>query len=185
MLFEALSIQHPAIAIQISRIIAAKTYLKGVKKANSTQIPALPIGAAVDAPVKPPHTVDSAANNSNLSTVCILPVHSNVPITEFAERVFSSLQLLNASTCIINYSSIMTKMGKHAFTRIGRLKLSSWLVEMEERHRIVLYVADGMLIFFLVFLTSKAGVQSPWTQRCIRQADCIFIVGIGGDDLID
>jgi lysophospholipid hydrolase len=138
-LFEALSIQHPAIAIQLSRIIAAKTYLKGHKR-SIARIPAL--GATFDAG-SPPQTVDSAANNSNLKTVCILPVHSNVPVAEFAERLCESLGLLRASVIILNNALIMSKMGKHAFTRLGRLKLASWLGEMEERHRLVLYVADG------------------------------------------
>jgi lysophospholipid hydrolase len=139
-LFEALSIQHPAIAIQLSRIIAAKTYLKGNNRAIA-QKPAL--GATLEV-APPPQTVDSAANNSNLKTVCILPVHSNVPVAEFAERLTVSLGLLNASVMILNNSIIMSKMGKHAFTRLGRLKLASWLGEMEECHRLVLYVADGI-----------------------------------------
>jgi lysophospholipid hydrolase len=45
----------------------------------------------------------------------------------------------------------------------------SWLAEQEETHSLVLYVADG-------------GVNSPWTQRCVRQADCILLVGIADDD---
>lgn len=138
--------QHPAIAIQLSRIIAAKTYLRGRK--CETQIPTLSLGKSSADAAAPHHTVDSALNNSNLKTVCILPVHSGVPIAEFADRLSQSLELLDESVSILNYSTIMSKMGKHAFTRIGRLKLASWLAEMEEYRRIVLYVADGMSIEF-------------------------------------
>lgn len=44
-------------------------------------------------------------------------------------------------------------------------RLTSWLAQQEDQHRIALYQCD------LTF--------SPWTQRCIRQADCILIVGLG------
>jgi lysophospholipid hydrolase len=60
-------------------------------------------------------------------------------------------------------------MGKHAFSRMGKLKLMSWLAEQEEKARIVLYLADS-------------GVTSQWTRTCIRQADCILLVGLGDGD---
>lgn len=47
-------------------------------------------------------------------------------------------------------------------------RLSSWLGQQEDIHRIVLYQTDYTL--------------TPWTQRCIRQADCIIIVGLGEQD---
>ena len=45
-------------------------------------------------------------------------------------------------------------------------KLSAWLGQQEDKHRIVLYQCDQS--------------PTPWTQRCIRQADCILIVAYGG-----
>lgn len=48
---------------------------------------------------------------------------------------------------------------------IHEYRLSSWLGQQEDIHRIVLYQADSTL--------------TPWTQCCIRQADCILIVGLG------
>ncbi|MEQ2198198.1 hypothetical protein XENOCAPTIV_009273, partial [Xenoophorus captivus] len=49
--------------------------------------------------------------------------------------------------------------------RLGCAALDSWLGQQEDIHRIVLYQSDSSL--------------TPWTQRCIRQADCIIIVGLG------
>ena len=51
---------------------------------------------------------------------------------------------------------------------VHEYRLSSWLGQQEDIHRIVLYQSDGSL--------------TPWTQRCIRQADCIIIVGLGDQD---
>ena len=48
---------------------------------------------------------------------------------------------------------------------VHEYRLSSWLGQQEDIHRIVLYQSDSGL--------------TPWTQRCIRQADCIIIVGLG------
>lgn len=48
---------------------------------------------------------------------------------------------------------------------IHEYRLSSWLGQQEDIHRIVLYQADSTL--------------TPWTQCCIRQADCILVVGLG------
>lgn len=52
-----------------------------------------------------------------------------------------------------------------AVRSVHEYRLSSWLGQQEDIHRIVLYQTDYTL--------------TPWTQRCIRQADCIIIVGLG------
>lgn len=48
---------------------------------------------------------------------------------------------------------------------------AGWLANLEERYHTVLYVADSP-------------VNSSWTQTCIRQADCVMVVGIGDDPSI-
>lgn len=76
---------------------------------------------------------------------------------------------MGASTTYLNHATIMGVMGRHAFTRMGKLKLAAWLADAEQHSRIVLYVADSQ-------------VSSPWTQTCIRQADCILLVAFGAGD---
>lgn len=44
-------------------------------------------------------------------------------------------------------------------------RLTSWLAQQEDQHRISLYQCDSS--------------YTLWTQRCVRQADCILIVGLG------
>jgi lysophospholipid hydrolase len=48
---------------------------------------------------------------------------------------------------------------------MGKLKLSQYLADLEERYGMLLYIAD-------------TNVNSPWTQTCITQADCILLVGL-------
>jgi lysophospholipid hydrolase len=93
-----------------------------------------------------------------------LPVSPNVPIMEFAKKLHESIIEMGESSNILNSEKITTILGRHVFSKMGRLKLITWLAEQEETHRIILNVADG-------------GVTSPWSQRCIRQVILHFKVG--------
>ncbi|KAJ3022451.1 phosphatidylcholine and lysophosphatidylcholine phospholipase [Thoreauomyces humboldtii] len=158
--FNALALRHPEITIAISRIIAARSRRSIKKGGNDFPQPSW----------DPPRSVSSAKNmvNVNMRTVAILPVNALVPVADFARELTNAMQLVGASVSVLNNGSVMNTLGKHAFSRIGKLKLMSWLADQEESHRMVIYVADG-------------GVNSPWTQRCVRQADCIFLVGLGDE----
>lgn len=54
------------------------------------------------------------------------------------------------------------------YLSIQEFRLSGWLAQQEDAHRIVLYQTDTSL--------------TPWTVRCLRQADCILIVGLGDQE---
>lgn len=56
----------------------------------------------------------------------------------------------------------------HLNSSIQEFRLSGWLAQQEDTHRIVLYQTDSSL--------------TPWTVRCLRQADCILIVGLGDQE---
>jgi lysophospholipid hydrolase len=132
-LFNALAVQHPEILLTISRTIALRSAKSELYPSNNRK-----------------------ADNENLKTVAILPTRSDVPVAEFSEQLQASLLGLQVSVKNILTATVSAHLGRHAFTKLGRLKLMSWLSEQEETHRLVIYVADG-------------GVNSPWTQRCIRQ----------------
>ena len=95
-------------------------------------------------------------NNTNLKTVAILPVSRSVPVDAFARKLQAALDGLGASTAYLNQASVSGHLGRHAFTRMGKLKAAGWLADQEQRYQTVLYVADSP-------------VSSPWTQTCIRQ----------------
>ena len=96
-------------------------------------------------------------NNTNLKTVAILPVNRHVPVDAFGRKLHAALEAAGASTSYLNQALVSDHLGKHAFTRVGKLKTAGWLADLEERYRIVLYVADS-------------SVTNSWTQTCIRQA---------------
>lgn len=78
-----------------------------------------------------------------------------------------ALEGIGAPTSYLNQATVMQVLGRHAFSKMGQLKLAGWLSETEQKYRIVLYVAD-------------TAVSAPWTQTCIRQADCILVVADAG-----
>lgn len=95
-------------------------------------------------------------NNTNLKTVAVLPVTRQIPVEAFARKLHAALEAMGATTSYLNQASVSSHLGRHAFTRMGKLKSAGWLADQEQRYRIVLYVADSP-------------VNSSWTQTCIRQ----------------
>ncbi|CAJ0905564.1 9517_t:CDS:10 [Entrophospora sp. SA101] len=152
-LFNSLALRHPEITLQISRIIAGRTHLQ----------------QELDCNIGNTSSTEFGKNNRNLKTVGILPVNGSVPVAEFASKLKNALLKTGESCILLNHASVVSALGKHAFNQIGRLKLINWLAEQEENARIVLYLADG-------------GINSSWTQTCIRQADCILLVGLGDSE---
>ena len=73
-------------------------------------------------------------NNTNLKTVAVLPVSRNVPIEAFARKLQTALEGMGASTSYLNQAIISNHLGRHAFTRMGKLKVrigldfSRWVI---------------------------------------------------------
>lgn len=155
-LFNSLALEHPGITIKISKIIAQR------------------MRALVEDPLfeqGKDKTTSASSNNVtstlNLRTVAILPVTAGVPVVEFGSRLMNALSQIGVVNGVtsLNQAAILNHLGRHAFNRMGRLKLSQYLADLEEKYGMVLYVAD-------------TNVNSPWTQTCISQADCILLVGL-------
>ncbi|TFY54983.1 hypothetical protein EVJ58_g8536 [Rhodofomes roseus] len=147
-LFNAISSRNPRTTAQILKMIASRV---------RTEIDSSKKGA-----------IELLRSNSNLKTVAVLPVTRNVPVDAFARKLHAALESVGAPTSYLNQASVSDHLGRHAFTRMGKLKAAGWLAEQEQKYRIVLYVADSP-------------VNSSWTQTCIRQADCVMVVGMGDD----
>ena len=155
-LFNSLALEHPGITIKISKIIAQRMraliedplFEQSKEKKSSS-----------------PNKI--VTSSLNLRTVAILPVTAGVPVVEFGTRLLSALTQIGVVNGVtsLNQSVILSHLGRHAFSRMGKLKLSQYLADLEERYGMLLYVAD-------------TNVNSPWTQTCISQADSILLVGL-------
>ncbi|RPD57124.1 patatin-domain-containing protein [Lentinus tigrinus ALCF2SS1-6] len=151
-LFNAISSRNPRTTAQLLRMIASR--VRTELDSSHKNLPA-----------------EHARGNINLKNVAVLPVSRNIPIDAFARKLHAALEGIGAPTAFLNQASVSDHLGRHAFTRMGKLKAAGWLTEQEQKYRIVLYIADS-------------AVSSSWTQTCIRQADCVMVVGMGDDPSI-
>merc|ERR1719379_35744 len=78
----------------------------------------------------------------NLRTVAILPVTTGVPVVEFGNRLMNALTQVgppNGATSL-NQAGILKHLGKHAFNKMGKLRLAQYLADLEEKYGLVVYV---------------------------------------------
>ncbi|KAI1150233.1 patatin-like phospholipase [Nemania diffusa] len=155
-LFNSLAQEHPNITIKISKIIASR--MRRIIDDPSTY-------AGKDATTGT--SINKSSSTLNIRTVAILPIRAGVPVVEFGNHLMNALSQVGnlKGATSLNQSAILSHLGKHAFNGIGKLKLSQYLADLEEKYGLVVYVAD-------------TSVAAPWTQTCITQADCILLVGL-------
>lgn len=131
-LFNSLAQEHPGITIKISKIIASR------------------MRALVENPVfvQGKERTTAALNTNvsstvNLRTVAIVPVTAGVPVVEFGSRLMNALTQIGATNGVTSLSqaAILNHLGRHAFSRMGKLKLSQYLADLEEKYGLVLYIA--------------------------------------------
>lgn len=111
--------------------------------------------------------IDSKNTVGNLATVAMVAVNDRVPLQTFTLELQNSLNAIGP-TLRLNSEVVMNKLGKGAFDAMNEYRLSSWLGQQEDIHRMVLYECDTTM--------------TPWTQRCIRQSDCILVVALADQD---
>ena len=131
-LFNSLAQEHPGITIKISKIIASRmralvedpVFVQGKEKVTGA-------------------TSSKVSSTINLRTVAILPVTAGVPVVEFGSRLMNALTQIGATNGVtsLNQAAILNHLGRHAFSRMGKLKLSQYLADLEEKYGLVLYVA--------------------------------------------
>lgn len=155
-LFNSLAQEHPGITIKVSKIIASRMRALIENPLNET---------TTDTKLSISRSMTTST--LNLRTIAIIPCAAGVPVVEFGNKLQNALSQIGTpnGVAVLNQSTILNHLGRHAFNKMGKLKLSQYLADLEEKYGLVLYVADTT-------------VKSPWTQTCINQADCIYLVGI-------
>ncbi|KAJ2189389.1 phosphatidylcholine and lysophosphatidylcholine phospholipase [Coemansia sp. RSA 532] len=109
------------------------------------------------------------AHNRNLKSVALIPVDAHVPVRAFAEQLEAALTGVAGRVALLDHTAMARVLGRHAFSRMARLKIAAWVAELEQRSRLLLHVADG-------------GAASAWTQHCVRHSDFVLLVGLGAGD---
>lgn len=109
---------------------------------------------------------------SMATNIVVLPVGgSGQPLGDFAERLTQALSRYG-STLHLSSERFDVAYGKSGVAMLDdahpiEVSLKVWLGEQERHHQHIVYEADA--------------TWSPWTRRCLRQADRILLVGMAGD----
>lgn len=93
-----------------------------------------------------------------------MPISDDVPLTSFTYELYHSLCSIG-STLRLTSDYVRNVLGKSIMDYNNEYRLTTWLAQQEDQHKIALYQCDYSF--------------SPWTQRCIRQADCILLITLG------
>ncbi|KAJ2456155.1 Nte1p [Coemansia sp. RSA 2336] len=109
------------------------------------------------------------SHNRNLKSIALIPIDAHVPIHAFAEQLEAALSNIAGRVALLDHTAMSRVLGRHAFSRIARLKIVSWIAELEQSCRLLLHVADG-------------GVGSAWTRHCVRHSDFVLLVGVADSD---
>jgi lysophospholipid hydrolase len=146
--------RHPRVVTRLIQMLSSK--LLGTIQ----NVPSTPY---IDSSFTFRQPIDAPTIVSNLCTVAILPVSDDVPLHAFTLELCHALNAID-NTLLLTKDLIQKKLGPSALERVNEYRLCAWLGQQEDHHRIVLYQCENRL--------------TPWTRRCMRQADCLLIVGL-------
>lgn len=151
-LFNAIKLRHPAIVTQLFGLLSHRM-----------------LGSAGGAGAGAQHglvgrtQLDSNYSTQKYTTVAIVAVNEDVPLTAFTYELYHSLSAVGP-TLRLTSDVVRKTLGPTIMDTSHEYRLTSWLAQQEDRHKICLYQCDNNV--------------TQWTQRCWRQADCIIIVGV-------
>jgi len=111
-------------------------------------------------------------SDSSLQNIAILAHHHDTPLREFSESLAQALSA-QGNLLYLNRDRLTELLELPYLADIDPdlpqgLRLQLWLEEQEAKYRFILFEADR--------------IDSPWTQRCIRQADRIVWVANSWED---
>ncbi|XP_077504484.1 patatin like phospholipase domain containing sws isoform X4 [Amblyomma americanum] len=109
----------------------------------------------------------SRPTGSNFTTIAALAVNEDVPLSTFTLELCHALRSIGPVFRLTS-DYIKKQLGASALDTANEYRLCNWLGQQEDRNRVLLYQCDSQM--------------SSWTQRCIRQADCILIVALADQE---
>lgn len=144
-LFNAIKIKYPVVVTKLISLLSHRILGSMQSKPGTTPLEANPV-------------------THKFSTVALVPVSEDVPLTAFTYELYHSLCSIGP-TLRLTSDVVRKALGALIMEPNYEYRLTSWLAQQEDRSTIALYQCDVTL--------------SAWTQRCMRQADVVLIVGLG------
>lgn len=152
-LFNVIKLKYPVVVTQLISLLSHRI-LGTMQNISRTAAPPMSTTVPFDS-----HTV-----SHRFSTVAIMSVNEDVPLTAFVYELFHSLCAIGP-TLRLTSEVVRKTLGGAIMESANEYRLTSWLAQQEDQHEVVLYQCDN--------------TYTVWTQRCLRQADVILIVGLG------
>jgi NTE family protein/lysophospholipid hydrolase len=112
-----------------------------------------------------------AEESPRATNFAIVPTGPDVPLSKFGRRLAATLGAfgetlhMSAERFDRAYGGTVSQTSQ---SHAANLVLTAWLNEREREYRYIVYETDAS--------------WSPWTRRCLRQADMILLVGQAGSD---
>lgn len=122
--------------------------------------------ATVNATTSVPFDASSNVKHK-FSTIAILPVSDDIPLTAFTYELYHSLSAI-CPTARLTADVVRKTLGMNIMDSTNEYRLLSYLSQKEDHNEVTLYQCES-------------GTLTPWTQRCLRQADVILIVGLANN----
>ncbi len=112
-------------------------------------------------------TLGKAKNRTTFINLAIIPTDPKVQLTLFVQKLAASLSLLGPTLHLNQYllDNYLSPQGiaQTPMEAANSINISRWLNHQELRYNYILYEADA--------------TYTEWTNRCLRQADRILLVG--------
>ncbi|RXG56385.1 Neuropathy target esterase sws [Armadillidium vulgare] len=150
-LFNVIKLKHPAVMTRLIKLLGQR--ILGTWKSVAKE----PFGLKID----------QRPTQSNFSTVAIVPISEDVPISQFTLELYHTLLAIGSATRLTS-DYVVKSLGTSIWESVNEYQLISWLGEIEDNNKVTLYQCDSSL--------------TVWTQRCIRQADVILTVGLAANE---
>ncbi len=107
-----------------------------------------------------------------IATIAVVPASTGVALTDFSEQLTTALSRLGRTLHLTSHlidRSFEREGAAQAHDREGgSTGLVEWLAQREMDHRYLVYQSNPLL--------------SPWTERCLRQADRVVVVADASAD---
>uniref|UniRef100_A0A914WFW7 lysophospholipase n=1 Tax=Plectus sambesii TaxID=2011161 RepID=A0A914WFW7_9BILA len=107
---------------------------------------------------------DPMAHIKNLHTIAVMPASKSVPLVAFTCELYHALNV-NLNVLRLSSGKVADHLDPNVLDKNADFRLMHWLNVQEDNFPLVIYECDYEF--------------TPWTRRCMRQADAILIVANG------
>ncbi|UMM24809.1 hypothetical protein L5515_004871 [Caenorhabditis briggsae] len=108
---------------------------------------------------------DPMSHIKNLHTIAVVPASPDVPLVPFTCELYHALSS-NLRVLRLSSQKVAACLDPSVLEKQADFRLMHWLNVQEDTYPLVIYECDF--------------TPTNWTRRCLRQADAILVVAIGG-----